>query len=246
MKKLLTIIGLAAASSLAGANAAPLINEPFNVAGTMATAPYANWTSVSGSGAQLTVSAANGLNMGPSDRDYVHAFTAETGWVYAGFDLTVTSLPTTGSEYITALTDGTGFDGRMWLTSANTGSNFSLGLSIASNTIGASTAATYAVNTTYRIVYGYNPTSDNISLWTGSFVLGSPTITTTGTDVSTQIDGFLFRQAGVFDNGAASMNVQNLVVSAAFADAVPEPTTWALIGLGSAFALSRIRRRSNT
>lgn len=243
MKKILTIIGLAAAT-LTGANAVPLINEPFNVAGTMGTAPYASWTSVSGIGTNLTVSVANGLTMGPSDRDYVHTFAAETGWVYAGFDLTVTSLPNTGSEYISVLSDGAGFDGRMFLTSANTGSNFSLGLSIASNTIGASTAATYAVNTTYRIVYGYNPTSDNISLWTGSFVLGSPTITTTGTDASTQIDGFVFRQAGAFDNGAASMNVQNLVVSATFADAVPEPSTWALIGVGFAFAIWRFRRRT--
>lgn len=242
MKTLLTIIGLAAVT-LSGANATVLLDEPFNVNGTMGSAPYASWTSISGTGTQLVVNAATGLAFGPSDRDYQRNFTSQSGNTFLGFDLRISVLPTSGAEYIAAFADGSGFDGRIFVSSITSGTNFTLGLSVASNTIGASTTS-LNLNTTYRVVSRYNPTTDAISLWVGTYIEGSPTISTTGSDASTTTSSAVIRQAGALDNGASAMTFQNFVVSTTFAEAIPEPTTVALIGLGTAFALLRIRRRS--
>lgn len=217
-----------------------LLNEPFAQDGTMGATPYATWTSVSGTGAHLVVLSATGLAFGSSDHDYSRAFTSQSGDAFAGFDLRISTLPTTGSEYIAAFADGSGFDGRIFVTSASSGTSFTIGLSIASNTIGASTT-TLNLNTTYRIVSRYNPTTDAISLWVGSYAENSPAISVTGTDPSTTTNAFVIRQAGALDNGASTMTLKNLAVATTFAEAVPEPGT-ALLGAFGSIILLRRRR----
>ena len=231
-----------AISTLAAVNGygTVLLNEPFNVSGTMGTAPYASWTTVSGVGANLAVNASTGLAYGASDIDYNRAFTSQSGDTFAGFDLRISSLPATGAEYIAAFADGTGFDGRLFVSSAASGANFTLGLSIASNTIGASTT-TLDLNTTYRVISRYNPSTDAIALWIGTYAEGSPAISTTGADASTTTNGFVIRQAGDFDNGASAMTLQNLTVANTFAEAIPEPSA-ALLGALGALVLLRRRR----
>ena len=228
-------------SAIAAVNsqATVLLSEPFKTDGTMGTAPYATWTSVSGTGTHLAVNAATGLAFGVSDRDYSRSFTSQSGSTFAGFDLRISTLPASGGEYIAAFADGTGFDGRIFVTSTASGANFTLGLSVASNTVGAATTS-LNLNTTYRVVSRYNPTTDAIALWVGSYVEGAPTISTTGTDASTGTNGFVIRQAGAFDNGASSMTFQNLTVASTFAEAVPEPSSALLGGLG---LLALLRRR---
>ena len=113
--------------------AATLIAEPFNQAGTMGTGVYSSWTSVSGSGAQLVVSATNGLEFGVSDHDYRQTFASQTGAVYFGIDIAPQTLPSSGSEYAFALSDGNTYVGRFFIASANSGSSYNLGISVNSS-----------------------------------------------------------------------------------------------------------------
>ena len=235
-------MAIAAFSAFTAASSygAILLNEPFNVAGTMGTGTYASWTSISGTGAQLAVNATTGLAFGTSDRDYSRSFTSQTGDTFSGFDLRISTLPTSGSEYIAIFADGTGFDGRIFLTSTSSGANFTLGLDVGGSSATASTG-NLSLSTTYRVVTRYNPTSDAIALWVGTFSESTPTISTSGTDASTSTNAFAIRQAGVFDNGDSALTLQNLIVATTFAEAVPEPST-ALLGAFGALALLRRRR----
>ncbi len=214
-----------------GLNAAVIFDEAFDTNGTMLTSPYTDWTSLSGTGAQLLVTAADGLNMGPTDRDYGSTtFTGEAGTVYLGFDLTVDTLPASGNAYFAGFGDGTAYDGRIFMSTTD-GTAFSLGVSVASNTF-AATPLTYSLDTTYRVVASYNATTDVISLWIGTYGIGTPTVTTTGTDVSTTFNRVFLRQADAYDNGGSSFYIQNLVLTDTFATAVPEPASALMLTAG--------------
>lgn len=226
------------------ASAALLFDEPFSQNGTMASGIYSSWTSVSGTGNQLAVTAANGLEFGPSDRDYTRAFTPQTGPVYFGVDVTPQSLPTSGSEYWLALSNGTSYVGRFFLTAVNSGSNYDLGISVNGGSATVSTSAAYALSS-QRIVGSYNPANGDISLWAGAFNPASPLISAATSLTTSDIDGLSIRQAGAFDNAASSIYMTNLRVSNDFASAVavPEPSTVALGGIGLAAAAAAARRR---
>jgi hypothetical protein len=223
--------------------AATLIAEPFDQAGTMGTGVYSSWSSVSGSGAQLNVSATNGLEFGPSDRDYRRTFASQTGPVYFGIDIDPQTLPGSGSEYAFGLSDGGSYVGRFFLTSANSGNNYNLGIGVNSSSATSTSTSNFGLEE-QRIVGSYDPSNGEISMWAGSFVEGSPLLTVTGVTVP-EIDGFNIRQGGAFDNGDSSIFMKGLVVSDDFASAVavPEPSMLALGGIGLMVALRGVRRR---
>jgi hypothetical protein len=224
--------------------AATLIAEPFNQSGTMGTGVYSSWSSASGSGNQLVVSAANGLEFGASDRDYRQTFASQTGAVYFGIDIAPQTLPSSGSDYAFALSDGGSYVGRFFLASANSGSNYNLGVSVNSGSSASTSTSNFGLEE-QRIVGSYNPSNGEISMWAGSLVEGSPLLTVTGS-TAPEIDGFNLRQAGSFDNGASSIFMKDLIVSDDFATAaavVPEPSCFAFAGLGLAAVAWRLRRR---
>lgn len=241
-------IGLLAVTALFGGSivgeAAVLINEPFNQNGTMGTTPYADWTSVSGTGTQLNVSSVNGLEFGLSDRDYNRGYASQSGPVYFGIDVDPQTLPTSGSSYFVALTNNSTFVGRFFITAANSGANYNLGIAVGSSTPAASTTSNFSL-ANQRIVGRYDGTTGNIALWAGSYDPANPLISSTGSTGS--VNGFLIRQADAYDNGGSSISLKNLVVSDDFASAVavPEPSTLAIgcFGLlaGCTLASRRLR-----
>lgn len=224
-------------------NAAILLTEPFNATGTM---PLTGWTSISGTGSHISITSSNGLEMGTSDRDYDRQFTAQSGDVFYGFDLSVPVGLPSGSEYFTGFGDGTGFDSRVFITK-ETGDNFSLGLSIGGSSAATSTSAFSLGSSYYRVVVRYNATTDSTALWIGTYSELAPSISITGTDASTSTNEIFLRQADEYDNLASPIwYVRNLTVATSFAEVapIPEPSTYVLIGLGLAglIALRRFKR----
>jgi len=256
MKKTLTIIGLAVAT-LAGAEATVLVQDNFPTNGDLVgTTPAVGgiWTNISGTAGTLDV-ASNRLSiLAGNNEDATSQFSsAQTGTIFAGFSFTLTTLPTdsTAGGYIASFRDGTAasgnYNGRFFVRrAAGSGANlFQVGVSNATSGVDGVGAALWGsnltLNTTYQIVLRFDTDSgDDITLWVNPSTISSTNVTSSDTGAVTSMDGFAFRQAGA-THGASS--IDNLVVSTTFAEAIPEPSTWAMIGLGSAFMLWNLRRK---
>ena len=251
MKKLLTIIGLAAASSLTGAQAAILIQDNFPTNGALVgTTPATGgiWQTLSGTAGSLGVSG-NALQIvSANTQDAESDFAASQSiTLYSSFTLNMSAtLPTTGGEYFASYRDGAGYDGRIFALrpTGTAAGKFRLGISNEATASFINWASDLDTGTNYQILTRFTQgvgASDFITLWVNPTDISSTSISTDAADLGASLTAFAFRQAGNSGNSA----VDNLVVATTFAEVIPEPTTWALIGLGSAFALSRIRRRSN-
>jgi hypothetical protein len=70
--------------------------------------------------------------------------------------------------------------------------------------------------------------------------VSSPNVVSSDSATVGSLDGFAFRQDAA-THGAAS--IDQLIVATTFGEAVPEPQTWVLIGIGSSFMLWNLRRR---
>lgn len=241
MKKILTIIGLAAAT-LAGAHAQILFNDfsaktqNFDTfAGTLATVPT-SWTW--------------------SDTDYTPGGFYSRNATYSNANSTYGLRDTTTSTDIAFGSKMPATSGPFTLTAAtqNTTGGILTGFTVLWDVEQYSAAfRATTVNFSYRsgaAPFGTTgltgPTLTTASLGaTDGVNLGSVTstgrsITITGLSVA-NLDTIDFRWTWTFGSGSgnnAHIGIDNVSLTA-----VPEPSTWALIGLGSAFALWNIRRR---
>jgi len=221
MKKILTIIGLAAAASLAGAQAQTLIGY-WNFNGlsiTTASAPGSGGVpnsiaSDSGTGATLTLSGAwSGLvdDFGGSTTNALNSDIAGASLSlvsnvgngsYIQFSFSMTSLNGVSISFATRGTS-TGFNAGQWSYSTN-GTSFT--------DFGSNTATTST-----------------------SFALASPG-TTTGLDNAAT--AFLRYTLDGASSVSGNNRIDNLQITA-----VPEPSTWALIGIGAFVMIWNLRRR---
>jgi len=249
MKKILTIIGLAAAT-LTGAQATVLIQDSFPTNGdVVGTTPAVGgvWQNLSGTAGSLDVTG-NRLQINPvSTEDAESDFAAASSLtLYSGFtfNLSAAALPTISGDYFAAFRDGSGYDGRIFAM-APTGTavgKYRLGLSNSASTASVFWASDLDPGTDYRVVVRFtqNGATDFVSLWIDPVDDSSTSISTTAEALSATLTAFAFRQAGT---AAGASSIDDLVVATTFAEAIPEPSTWALIGLGLGFALWTARRR---
>jgi hypothetical protein len=247
-KTLFAVLGLAVVS-LAGVNATVLLSDDFPTNGALVGQTPAIggiWTTNTGTAESLLV-AGNKLELSASrTEDAFSSFGNQTTNIYAGFVLNMGStLPTGNGTYVASFMSGsagTTYSGRFFTTAFGAATGFyRLGISNSGTVSSVAWSSDLSPDTSYQIALKFtqDASSDFVSLWVAPVDENSTSISTTPGAISTSINGFGFRQA----TASGNMTIDNLRVGTTFAEVVPEPTTWALIGLGTAFVLLRIRRR---
>ena len=183
----------------------------------------------------------------------VNFTTANSGTLYASFLLDVTTAPT-GNRQLAFLTSDSTASANANANGIFLNSSMQLGISKASSaTPGVlDTLSPLSLNTTYLLVVGYtfNGTGNEYDLWLNPTSLGgsAPAASislTTGTDMSS-LSYFFVQQRNNVSNFGSAFYMDELRIGTSWADVtpavdVPEPTSFALAGLGG-LALVLVRR----
>ena len=224
------------------ATAVTLVNETFshpdgNLVGLTPTpGPGGTWAAHSGAGTgsvQASGGAAVVRQASGANEDVNTAFGTALdagGRLYAGFDLVVEATGVPTNVYFAMFMKGTSlFDGRIWITAPTT-QGYRLAISndnsITEND-GEAFTGDLAFGTKYRIVHSYDYDSKSATLWVNPVNEFSPSVTATDPGFSDEVSAYAFRQAG----GNSTQTIDNLIVATSFSEAVPEPSTLALLGL---------------
>ena len=172
----------------------------------------------------------------------VNFTTATAGTLYTSFLLDVTTAPT-ALRQLAFLTSDSAQSASTGVNGIFLNSSMQLGLSKgASSAAGASMTGALSLNTTYLVVVGYtfNGTGNEYDLWLNPTSLGGSAPTadlsyTGGTDMAS-LSYFFLQQRNNASNAGAVFNFDELRIGTSWADVtptgVPEPTTFALGGLG--------------
>ncbi len=238
-----TILTLGVASFIAvNANATVIFSEDFNGIPDGDLTVDAHWTAFSG--ADQSVDVASGVVTGlGSDAEDVQVIFAEASGVYFGIDVNVSD--DASSDYVLGFRDGTSNATRIFFD--GDGSVITVGVNsggAGSASAGTTSTATFSLNTATRIV-AFADGTGTISAWinpTAGDEL-TPDATFTNADVGA-LDGFYLRQGGNWDNGAAAWTADNLILATTFSEVlvVPEPSSFALLGLAGLATLLRRKR----
>lgn len=183
------------------------------------------------------------------NRPFGSAFTAaDTSSMWLSFDLTLSAANATG-DYFIHLNDGstTGFFGRVYAKAGASGT-FDLALVTGSGTPAAAAYGADLAFGTYHVVARYDLNSgagnDTGALFVNPvnpFGVGDTpymsAVTVTATDPA-GISGANLRQG---TTGPAGAVIDNIVVSA---QAIPEPATWMLMGVGLLVGVTKRFRRN--
>ena len=246
MKKIL-ILSVTVLFLVTGATA-QIITESFTY-DDGSLVPNGGWaTHGRGTTGQIQVSSgAISLKMdGTVSEDVNRSFTSvTTGNIFASFDFSVSSsIGNFGSdtEYF-AHFRLTSARGRIDIAGPTGSSGFSIGLSVDDASPDVFWGSDLSFDTTYTLVMSYHTQNDASELWIDPVDSYSTSITDTGGGSAQSVDKFAFRQSDSTSN--ETITIDNLIVGTSFNDvqAVPEPSTYALIFGGIALGVVILRRR---
>lgn len=210
------------------------------------------WANHSGNPGDLLVSGGQVVvQHGVPSEDANLAFSSVVGEIYYGIDFSVDSIETpdwgSDNEYFAHFKDdGFGFAARLDVVGPTDGGDFTVGISSDDSTADVLWATDLAFDTSYRAVVRYDQVSNVAELWIDASDQSDTSIVgDEDGNLGDTVLSFALRQSDSDNN--ETVRVDGLVVGTTFGDVVnvvvPEPTTFALGGLGL-LALLTARRRS--
>jgi endonuclease/exonuclease/phosphatase family metal-dependent hydrolase len=207
------------------APAAILLNESFNYPdGPLVVAGSNVWTTFGGTASQITV-AGGRANLNLADSEDVQALIEpSTDVVYAGFDISFTTLPNGAGNYFALFKDvgaTAGFRARVWaFTNSAAGGKLRLGLSSTTSILNATNPTDLSLNTRYRVVLRVQNDTGAATLWIDPGTESDPSITTAEAASSSTVACFALRQP----SSKGALSVDDLIVGESFAEVVsPNP-----------------------
>lgn len=182
--------------------------------------------------------------------------TDNTTKIYGSFTINYSSLPVTGDSdgsYFAHLRSSTANEFYSRIGSSTSGAApGTFRLAVVNEAWNVANSIEYGVdlqlNTTYRVVFRLDLATDQTTLWVNP--TDESSLSVTATDAFTYagtINAFALRQGTSGTGAPGDLFVDDLLVGQTFADVttVPEPSTYALMGIGLAafFGMRRFRRK---
>ena len=238
MKK--TILALSTTVALtAVAPAITLLSESFTYTDG-ALAGNGTWVNHSGTpGTALVTGGAAVITQDAGSEDVNVSFAEQTGGIItASFDLTVSApaaMTGTDFEYFAHFypsSDGFDFRARTDIQTPNGGGDYTIGISTDSSTSEIALPVDFSFGAVVPVVVSFD-----IDGGTASLTAGGSTVNTTTVSLGQVIDAFALRQSS--SSSDETLTIDNLVISN---NAVPEPSSSALLGLAGLATLIRRKR----
>ncbi|MBD3274650.1 MAG: PEP-CTERM sorting domain-containing protein [Candidatus Marinimicrobia bacterium] len=233
MKKTLVVLTVLAVLKMV--NATVLVQDNFDYPNGSLTANTA-WTDHSGTTGQMQVVGGQVSIVDGESEDVNTQFNeVASGALYAGFDVRITDAGT--DEYFFHFKPSSGYyyRSRLFAIADGTGYKFAIGYNSGDPQYATFTNTVFALNETYRVVVGVDFDNEESTLSVVGIESGLSATYTYGVD---PMNAVAFRQSG----GTGDALVDNLIVADNYAEAVPEPMTVALLGLGGLLVNSRRRK----
>ncbi|BDS05982.1 hypothetical protein NT6N_10220 [Oceaniferula spumae] len=209
--------------------------------------PNGGWANHSGTVGDLLVAGGQAVvQHGTPSEDANLAFTPTAGKLYYGFDFSVGDLgaPYSGvdNEYFAHFKDDAfAFRARMDILEPSAGGDFSVGISSDSSTAEGVWATDLTYDTFYRAIVEYDQVAGVAKMWINA-ALETDTSVSGAVGSADAMTQFALRQSDSSEN--ETITVDGLVVGTAFSDVVnpvPEPSSFALLGLAGLAAMLRRR-----
>jgi len=231
-KVILSSMVLATSFSAINMRANVLLSESFNYSdGDLVTVSGGLWADNSGTTVTtlLNVSSGQAIITYANKQDDARAFTGTgSGVLYYGFDATISSVPGTTGSYIAALWDGesgvdTDYFARLQVAQGSTTSKVKFGVLNDNGNPVVYSGSEFDLNTTVRIVIGFDFSTMTPTLWINPTNASSPSVTDSVAAIfngsATTVGNVLLRQT----TGIGTTAVDNLVVATTFSEVAAVP-----------------------